>query len=166
LFIAGQVWGQGKASVALSHKPMVNMAAQAAGGLTLTIVNLSDGARVGGGGALDLGSVSYGSAARKGEVEVRSVAGHMVVSTKVGLSIADPARHLTAATLLASEVLPESSYVLRLDGVRLTTAPQVIRGQIPVGKLSTHRLEIEVPSSVTEKSPGLHNSIIFQVVPN
>jgi hypothetical protein len=29
-----------------------------------------------------------------------------------------------------------------------------------------HRLEIEVPTSLTEKNSQLHNAIIFQVIPN
>ena len=146
-------------------KAVVNMAAQSAGGLSLTIVNPSGG-RTAGGGALDLGSVSYGSAARRSNVDVRSSAGQMVVSTRLGLSLVDPAGHIGAATLLACLALPETSYVLRMDGVRLTTTPQIVQSRIPVGKISSHQLEIEVPGSVTEKSPGLHNSIIFQVVPN
>lgn len=145
---------------------VLNMAAQGAGGLLLTIVNPSDGARTAGGGVLDLGSVSYGSAARRGKVEVRSSAGRMVVSTNVGLSLVDPAGHIGAATLLACLALPERAFVLRLDGVRLTTTPQIIQSRLAVGKTSSHQIEVEVPSSVTEKNPALHNSIIFQVVPN
>lgn len=146
-------------------KAVVNMASQSAGGLSLTIVNPSGG-KIAGGGVLDLGSVSYGSAARSSNVEVRSSAGQLVVSTKLGLSLVDPAGHIDAATLLACLALPETSYVLRMDGVRLTTTPQIVESRVPVGKISSHQLEIEVPSSVTEKNPGLHNSIIFQVVPN
>lgn len=142
------------------------MAARGAGGLSLTIVNPSDGGRTAGGGVLDLGSVSYGSAARRSNVEVRSSAGRMVVSTKLGLSLVDPAGHIGAATLLACLALPEGAFVLRLDGVRLTITPQIVQSRVPVGKISSHQVEIEVPSSVTERNPALHNSIIFQVVPN
>ena len=157
---------QSKAPARPAAKAVVNMAAQGTGGLSLTIVNASDGARTTGGGAMDLGSVSYGSAARRSNVEVRSSAGRMVVSTTVGLSLVDPAGHIAAATLLACQAVPETGYVLRLDGVRLTTTPQVVQNRVPVGKVSTHRVEIEVSSSVTEKNPGLHNSIVFQVVPD
>lgn len=147
-------------------KAVVNMAAQSAGGLSLTIVNPSDGGRTAGDGVLDLGSVSYGSAARRSNVDLRSSAGQMVVSTRLGLYLVDAAGHIGAATLLACLALPETPYVLRMDGVRLTTTPQIVQSRVLVGKISSHQLEIEVPSSVTEKSPGLHNSIIFQVVPN
>lgn len=146
-------------------KSVVNMAAQGAGGLSLTIVNPSDGGRTAGGGVMDLGSVSYGSATRRSNVEVRSSAGRMVVSTNVGLSLVDPAGHIGTATVLACLAVPETSYVLRLDGVLLTTTPQIVQSRVPVGKISSHRVEIEVSSSVTEKNPGLRNSIIFQVVP-
>ena len=164
--MSGNGLAQGKAQVRPAPKAVVNMAAQGAGGLSLAIVDLGDGIKAAGRGTLDLGAVSYGSSSRSANVEVRSSAGHMVVSTKVGLSLKDPAGHLTAATLLASQVLPESAYVLRLDGIRLTTTPQIIQSRVLVGQISAHRLEIEVPGSVTEKNPGLHNSIIFQVVPN
>jgi hypothetical protein len=142
------------------------MSAQASGGLSVAIVGLSDGARIDGGRSLDLGTVSYGGSSRNQNVEVRSAGGRIVVSTSVGLSLQDPSRHLSAATLLASQALPESAYVLWLDGVRLTTVPQIIEAGVPVGKTSVHRLQIDVPGSLTEKSPGLHNSILFQVVPN
>jgi len=166
LFAASNGWAQSKARVRPAPKAAVSMAAQGAGGLSLSFVNLSDGAKPAGGGILDLGTVSYGSSSRNSNVQVRSSAGRIVVSTRVGLSLQDPAQHLTAASLFASQALPESSYVLWLDGIRLTTTPQIIQGWVPVGKISAHRLEIEVPNSVTEKNPGLHNSIIFQVVPN
>ena len=166
LLSIGNGLAQNKVPAKPIAKAVVNMAAQSAGGLSLTIVNPSDGGRTAGGGVLDLGSVSYGSAARRSNVAVRSSAGQMVVSTRVGLSLVDPAGHIGTATLLACLALPETLYVLRMDGVQLTTTPQIVQSRVPVGKISSHQLEIEVPSWVTEKNPGLHNSIIFQVVPN
>jgi hypothetical protein len=42
----------------------------------------------------------------------------------------------------------------------------LLQGQARIGTAHMHRLEIEVPTSLTEKNSQLHNAIIFQVIPN
>jgi len=68
--------------------------------------------------------------------------------------------------VMASLAVPESSFVLRLDGLKLGATPQVVQGQLRLGVMTQHRLEIEVPSSVTEKNSQLQNAIVFQVIAN
>jgi hypothetical protein len=159
-------WAQKGGTAKHSSKAVVNMQAQGAGGLSVSFVSLPDGAGMAGQRALDLGSVSYAGRPRTANVQARPLADRLVVSTKLGLAVQDPSGHCSSATLLVSLAYPDPAHVLRLDGVRLATTPQLIQGQMPVGKTSAHRLEIEVPTSLTEKDAGVHNSIIFQVVPN
>jgi hypothetical protein len=42
----------------------------------------------------------------------------------------------------------------------------LLQGQAKTGTTVMHRLEIEVPTSLTEKNSQLNNAIIFQVIPN
>jgi hypothetical protein len=142
------------------------MEAQGAGGISVSFVSLPDGASVAGQRVLDLGPVSYSRISGTANVQIRTLADRFIVSTKVGLALQDATHHFSTATLMASLAYPDAAHVLRLDGVRLGPAPQVIQGRAPVGKTSAYRLEIEVPTSLTEKNAELHNAIIFQVVPN
>lgn len=149
-----------------TSKAVVNMQTQAAGGLSLSFVSLSDGASVAGQHSLDLGRVSYSGRSRVQNVQTRAMADRLVVSTMIGLMAQDSSLHFAHASLLASLAYPDSTHALWLDGVRLTLTPQIVQGQMPVNKPSAHRLEIEVPTSLPEKDAAVHNSIIFQVVPN
>lgn len=158
-------WGQQRSTAAHTSKAVVNMQAQASGGISVAFVSLPDGAGITG-HSVDLGTVAYSNRGRVANVQVRALTDRMVVSTRLGLTVQDPSRQFARATLLASLAYPDSANVLWLDGVRLGTTPQVIQAQVPVGKTSAHRLEIEVPTSLTEKNAELKNSIIVQVVPN
>lgn len=161
-------WARQKNASAVRHpsKATVSMQAQGAGGISVSFVSLPDGASVAGQRVLDLGAVSYSKISRTANVQVQTLADRFVVSTRVGLSLQDATHHFATATLLASLAYPDAAHVLRLEGVRLGPTPQVIQGRAPVGKTSAYRLEIEVPTSLTEKNAELHNAIIFQVVPN
>lgn len=159
-------WAQKGGMANHTSKTVVNMQTESAGGLSVSIVSLSDGASVAGQRLLDLGRVSYAGRTRTPGVQSKALADRLVVSTGLGLVVQGSSLHVASASLMASLVYPEPSHVLWLDGVRLTITPQVIQRQIPVNKTSAHRLEIEVPTSLPEKDAGIHNSIIFQVVPN
>jgi len=146
------------------------MRSESAGALSVSFSSIPDGARLSGGtaghGALDLGAVSYGGGAFSPNVNVQKLQGRFVVSTKFSLSIQQSSQQLSTAMVMASLAVPESSFVLRLDGLKLGTVPQMIQGQARVGTITIHRLEIEVPSSVTEKNSQLQNAITFQVIAN
>lgn len=159
-------WAQKGSTASHTSKPVVNMKAQGAGGLSVSFVGLSDGAGMAGQHALDLGSVSYASRSRTANVQLQALADRLVVSTRLGIAVQDPTGHFSRATLLASLAYPDSTHILWLDGIRLATTPQVVQAQVPVNKTSAHRLQIEVPTSLPEKDAAVHNSIIFQVVPN
>lgn len=159
-------WGQKGSTARHTSKTVLNMQSEGAGGLSVTFVSLSDGAALAGKSALDLGSVAYATHSKSPNVQVRAVTNRLVVSTQLGIAVQDATGHSSRATLLASLAYPDAFHVLWLDGVKLETTPQVVQSQVPVNKTSAHRLEIDVPTSLSEKDAALHNSIIFQVVPN
>ncbi|MGC2697018.1 MAG: hypothetical protein WA738_14635 [Candidatus Angelobacter sp.] len=136
----------------------------------MSFISAPDGAALIGGASgqrsLNLGTVSHGGGAQAVNVQVQKHSGHFVVSTKFGLSVQDGTKHATSATILAALAVPDSNYTYRLDGITLETVPQLVQGQARVGTTFTHRLEIDVPTSLTEKNSQLHNAIIFQVIPN
>jgi len=146
------------------------MRSESAGALSVSFSSVPDGARLSSGtaghGALDLGAVSYGGGAFSPNVNVQKLQGRFVVSTKFSLSIQQSSQQLSTATVMASLAVPESSFVLRLDGLKLGATPQVVQGQARLGVMMQHRLEIEVPSSITEKNSQLQNAILFQVIAN
>lgn len=146
------------------------MRAETAGTLSVTFSNTPDGAHLSdqgpGHGALDLGAVSYGGGAFSPNVNLQKLHGRFVVSTHFSLSVQQSSPQLSTATVLAALAVPEPAFVLRLDGLTLGTTPQVLQGQARMGVRTQHRLEIEVPSSVTEKNSQLHNAILFQVIAN
>lgn len=146
------------------------MQAQGSGSLSVQFVAAPDGAALAGGTSgqrsLNLGSVSYNTGSRMANVQTRSMQGRFVVSTKFGLQIQDSSRQFSSATVLAAIVYPNPAYTVRLDGLKLETIPQLIQGQARIGLILQHRLEIEVPTSLTEKNSEIQNAIVFQVIPN
>ncbi len=136
----------------------------------MSFVSAPDGAALSGGASgqrsLDLGTVSNAGGARNPNVQLQKLPGRFIVSTKFGLSIQDGSQHAGTATVLAGLALPDPSFTYRLDGLTLQPAPQLLQNQARVGPTFIHRLEIDVPASVTEKNSQLHNAIIFQIIPN
>ena len=147
-------------------KTVINMKTQDEGGLSVAFVDLPDGPNITGKRILDLGNVSLAGQPRGTNVQVRPSSDRFVVSAKIGLLVQDPSQHLGGATVLVALAYPDTSHILWIDGVRLTTTLQALPGRCAVGKPSAHRLEIEVPTSLTEKEAALHNSIVVQVIPN
>ena len=115
---------------------------------------------------LDLGRVSYSVGAKSPRTKVSRLADRLVVATDFELNIADNSLHAASAMLLAATAIPENLYVVSIDGVRLQATPQMVQANVPLGRTSLHRLQIEIPNSVTEKDSQFHNSIVFQVIPN
>lgn len=146
------------------------MQAQGQGSLTVAFVTAPDGAALTGGASgpqvLNLGTVSYTTGSRTPNVQMRQLEGRFIVGTRFGLTIQDPTQRFSSAAVLAALAVPETCFTLRIDGMKLETTPQVIQGQARLGATSQHRLEIEVPTSLTEKNSQLQNAILFQVIPN
>jgi hypothetical protein len=161
-------WAQSKSTSKRSPTPVL-MKAQAAGTISLSLGNAPDGVPLKGGNAsqrsLDLGTVSYQNGASTLNVGVQKLAASFVVSTKFGMTVQDSTGNLGTATVLAAMAAPDV-FIFRVDGLRLGTVPQLIQAQAKPGVTGLHLLEIEVPSSLTEKNSQLQNSILFQVIAN
>jgi len=162
-------WAQRKGT-AKRTSTAVSMRSATEGTISVSFVSAPDGAALSGGNSgqrsLNLGIVSNASGAQTANVQVHKFPGRFVVSTKFGLSIQDGSQHATTATVLAALAAPDSAYTFRLDGITLQTAPQLLQGQARIGPTFMHRLEIDVPTSLTEKNSQLNNAIIFQIIPN
>ncbi|HMF91934.1 MAG TPA: hypothetical protein VKL40_14920 [Candidatus Angelobacter sp.] len=163
-------WAQRRSAAKRTSTTALNMQSQGQGSIVVTFTASPDGTALSGvapgRGVLNLGTVSYASGARMSNVQMRHLDGRFVVTTRFGMNIQDPAQRFSSATVLASMALPEPYFTLRLDGTKMETTPQVIQGRVRVGETLQHRLEIEVPTSLTEKNSQLQNAIVFQVVPN
>jgi len=146
------------------------MRSETEGAISVNFVSAPDGAALTGGTAgqrsLNLGTVSHAGGTQSANVQVQKLPGRFVVSTRFGLSIQSGSQHAASATVLAALAVPDPAYTFRLDGITLATVPQLVQGQARIGPTITHRLEIEVSTSLTEKNSQLHNAIIFQVIPN
>jgi hypothetical protein len=146
------------------------MKSETEGAISVNFISAPDGAALTGGASgqrsLNLGTVSHAGGAQSANVQVQKLPGRFVVSTRFGLSIQSGSQHASSATVLAALAVPDPAFTFRLDGITLATVPQLVQGQARIGPTITHRLEIEVPTSLTEKNSQLHNAIIFQVIPN
>jgi hypothetical protein len=148
----------------------ISMKSATEGTISVSFVSAPDGAALIGGASgqrsLDLGAVSHAGGSQNPNVQVQKLPGHFVVATKFGLNIQDGTQRSSTATVLAALAAPDPSFTFRLDGITLQPAPQLLQGQARVGPTLIHRLEIDVPASVTEKNSQVHNAIIFQIIPN
>jgi hypothetical protein len=148
------------------------MQTQTTGSISVAFVNLPDGAMLAPGGAgrraLDLGQVAYGVVSRTPNVQIRTLKDRMIVTTRFGLALQNTGAGgpFTTATVLASLAFPDPARVLRIEGVKMGSVPQVIQPRARIGATSACRFEIEVPVTLTEKDAQMRNSILFQVVPN
>jgi len=163
-------WAQRKGSGKSTSTAAVSMKSQTQGAIAVNFVSAPDGAALTGGSSgqrnLDLGAVSHFGGTHAANVQVQKFAGHFVVTTRFGMSIQPGSQNATTATVLAALAIPDPVFIFRLDGIMLATTPQMLQSQARIGTTITHRLEIEVPASITEKSSQLHNAIIFQIIPN
>jgi hypothetical protein len=163
-------WAQRKGASKRTSSTVLSMKSQSEGTISVNFISAPDGAALTGGSSgqrsLNLGTVSNASGAQTANVQVQRLPGRFVVATRFGLSIQDGSQHATSAAVLAALAVPDPAYTFRLDGIVLETVPQMVQGQARIGPTIMHRLEIEVPTSLTEKNSQLHNAIIFQVIPN
>lgn len=163
-------WAQRKSTAKRTSPKVLFMRSEAAGSLSISFSAAPDGAHLSAGttgqGMLDLGTASYKGGAFSTNVSVHKLSDRFVVSTRFAMTLQDASQRVTVATIMAALAAPEAFFTLRLDGVKLGPVPQMIQSQARVGTISTHRLEIEVPSSLTEKNSQLQNAILFQVIAN
>lgn len=144
-------WAQQKQPVKRTSAAVISLQVQREGAISVAFTDTVDGAALTAGRSgqrgLELGVLSYGGTSRVPNVQIRHLRDRFIVVTNLGLSIQDPTLHFSSASILASLASPDLYHVLWLDGVRLGTVAQLIQGNVRVGPASSHRLEIEVPTS-------------------
>ena len=162
-------WAQRKSAVKRTSSA-ISMKSASEGAISVSFVSAPDGAALTGGTSgqrgLNLGTVSLAGGAQTANVQMQKLPGRFVVSTRFGMRIQAGSQTSTTAAVLAALTVPDPAYTFRLDGITLQTVPQLLQGQARTGTIVMHRLEIEVPTSLTEKNSQLNNAIIFQVIPN
>ena len=162
-------WAQSKAAKKRTPTPALKMDTQVSGTLAVQLVNSASGVALKGGTpaqrSLDMGTVSYQSGSNTLNVSVQKLSSSFVVSTKFGLEVDDSTGKVGTVTVLAAIAAPDV-FVFRVDGFQLGTTPQLIQTQVKPGAQVQHLLEIEVPTSLTEKNSQLQNTIQFEVVAN
>jgi hypothetical protein len=148
----------------------ISMKSETVGAISVSFLSVPDGAALTGGTSgqrsLNLGTVSHAGGAQTANVQVQKLPGRFVVSTRFGVAIQDGSQNTATASVLAALAVPDAAYTFRLDGITLGTTPQLIQGQARIGSTLLHRLEIDVPTSLTEKNSQVNNAILFQIIPN
>ncbi|HYX53915.1 MAG TPA: hypothetical protein VE783_10735 [Candidatus Limnocylindrales bacterium] len=146
------------------------MRAQTLGTLSVSLVPAPDGAPLSGGNpaqrSLNLGTVSYNGLSTVPNVTVTTQVGSFLVTTRFAIAIQDATQQVSAATVLVGLAAPESFFTLRLDSLTLSPTPQVVQAQAKVGSTIEHRLDVQVPTSLTERNSQLQNTLLFQVIAN
>ncbi|MBV8281109.1 MAG: hypothetical protein JO347_03475 [Candidatus Eremiobacteraeota bacterium] len=119
-------------------------------GITVSIVDISDGAALQGGGlgaaVVDLGTVSANARTLRSGVAIHPRSRSYVVATTIGLRATGSNLGGTASlqAFLDAE-LP--GLVVRLDGVMMGRLPRTFARLVPLGATTPHRLEIEIPNN-------------------
>jgi hypothetical protein len=107
-------------------------------------------------GLLDLGSVSHTGANAKRDRTVRSETIQLRVDRRGGSR--------GSALLRAYLITPDARCSIRIDGQLLGIAPVVIDPQVPIGAVTSHRIDVEVPMTAAEGP--LSTSIGWEVSTN
>jgi hypothetical protein len=102
--------------------------------LTITFVSRA--------GLLDLGSVAHAAGNDKHGGTVRSETIQIRIDRRAGSR--------GSALLRAFVAAPDARCSIRIDGQLLGAAPIVIDPQIPIGAVTSHRIDIEVPVTAAE----------------
>jgi hypothetical protein len=137
-------------------------------GLWVKFVPVARGARVrsiAGQGTLELGRMSYLSGASEEGVTIHRHVRTFTVSTRFGLMAGEPGMHGTAKLMAVLTALNPAIRVA-VDGVNLSTSPEVIQMAMKYGVVSEHQLEIEIPTSMPDAAAQVANAIAFQVIAN
>jgi len=136
------------------------------GSLTVSLVGISGGVPLldspGGPALLNCGKVSYGGSTTP-KLEVQQHAGSFVVSTDFGLLVQDATKLAHFATVSGALSGAQTAVTYRIDGKKLGSAPVLLISHASVGTLSEHRLEIEVPTGLTEAGADTQIAIQFAV---
>lgn len=137
------------------------------GQVTIRLVSVPGGVAVTGGGsgngALNLGTVSYFSSAHSHRAS-KTTGNSITRTSEFGIELEARAPAATGAAMISARLAnPSPNCRYGIDGIRLTTAPQVISPRTRYGVITEHRLDIEVPQTAP---PGMKRaSIIWTVTP-
>ena len=137
-------------------------------GLWVNFVPVAKGARVrsiAGQGTLELGQMSYLNGTSEDGVSIHRRARTFTVSTRFGLLVGDGSMHGTAK-LVAVLTRIDPAIRVTVDGVSLSSSPEVIQMAIKYGVVTEHQLEMEIPTSMSGAAAQVANSIAFQVFAN
>lgn len=136
--------------------------------LSIALTPVTDGAPLHGNGsaaALEIGAVSYAGAHHPNNVVVEQKTNSYVVTTKFGLTVSDPAEKAGTASITACLVYP-SRFTIRIDGMKIEAMPRLILAHVPIGRVSIHRIDVEVPNDVpAESSAVVNHPIQFAAIP-
>jgi len=166
--LAGSGWAvQGKKIAARKTAPAVSVL-QLTSPLKVSVVPLGASGPMSGSSQstlLDLGNVSYGGGGVAPGVTLRRTKGGVLLTTRFGLLLQDVGGvNLRTATIRAFVLNADSGKTYAVDGVKLTTGPQVVSTMAPVGTVSAHRLEIQVP--IGENPGQVSDAVGFLVTTN
>jgi hypothetical protein len=138
--------------------------------ISVRLLALPDGPALSGaaGGvwALDLGELSYTAPSRRTNIATKRLPHSFVITAEFGVEIQNTAAVAATATLLAFLQASQAHYSIKIDGIALQSGSQPIAAHLHTGLVSRHRLEIEIPTSLTEREARLANVIQFSVVPD
>jgi hypothetical protein len=90
---------------------------------------------------VDAGTIAWQGGPKRASVSRRTV------TLRIGEASREPSG---TATVRAFVETFDARCTIRVDGVALTTAPQVVRRNAPVGIAFTHRIDVEVPAAAAE----------------
>lgn len=118
---------------------------------------------IAGQGTLDLGRVSYQTGSTEQGVQIKRGKQTFTVSTRFGLQVGTPDAQGTAKLVgVLTQIHP--GVRVAVDGVELSTVPEVIQMAVRFGLVTEHRLEIEIPTSMPDATAQVANAISFVVI--
>jgi hypothetical protein len=122
-----------------------------AGSIAIAVVQLPDGATIAGAASTaiaELGTVSSNVRTTSPGVRIVRRATSYVVVTIIGLRATSSGISGTVA-LQAYLNAPIPGVSVRLDGVDLSTFPQLFAAHVPLNIVSRHQLELEIPNGMS-----------------
>jgi hypothetical protein len=135
-------------------------------GLSVKVVALPTGAAISGTsgqGVMNFGAVSKAAPATANGIQKKRQSGGLKVTTNFGILVENSAGSTSPGTATVSAFLlyPDPDLELWVDGIKMSSTPQVIGRQLLVGAVSQHRLEIQISD---ERPPGPLNNLIGLMV--
>ena len=121
------------------------------GSIAVAVVQLPEGAIISGAAdtaIAELGTVSSNVRTTSPGVQIVRRAASYVVVTLIGLRATSSAVSGTVA-LQAYLNAPIPGVSVRLDGIDLSTFPQVFAAHVPLNVVSRHKLELEIPNGMS-----------------